>query len=254
MTYDFAAQRLEWEHIPVEEAGYPSGVALLAASDTEILNLAARAEASRYSSDRNPVGRWRRYLHENVEGKHVFDFGCGFGLEALQLARRGARLTLADINGTSVAVARRVLALHGHAEQVVAATLVTDQLPFFDSPAGPVDVFYACGVLHHLPYPREVLFQASKLLSPGGEIRLMVYTDKAWTGTTNRQLPSVDADVTADPGFETFYKSFDCVGKYADWYNEEKLGRRFGDFLDVTFYGELNLNGVYAAAVMKPRG
>ena len=236
----------------MEGAGYPNASALLAASDEEILNLAAQAEVSRYNSGRNPEGRWLRYMHDGIADKHVLDFGCGFGLESLQLARRGNRITLVDINASSVRLAHRVLSLHGFGEHVAATVVASDRYPYFDSPAGKVDVFYACGVLHHLPYPVNVLARACEVLAPRGEIRLMLYTDKAWQVSTGSPAPPVNEDVVDNPQFEAFHRAFDCVGRYADWYSEERLWRRFGSFLDVTAYHELNLDGVYAAATLKP--
>lgn len=253
--FTFAEQAREWEHVPVENAGgYVSARALLERTDAELRAIAATAAASRYDEGRNPDGAWFRHLRiDATRGKHVLDFGCGFGLESLQFAQRGNRVSLVDINESSVKLAARLLAAHGLSRQTVGLWVASDQAPYFDAPPEPVDVFYANGVLHHIPYPREILLRACEVLAPGGEIVLMLYTDKAWEVATGEPAPAVGDDTAQNPLAPTFRRAFDCVGRWADWYSADRVRYRFGDFLDLVDWQPLNRDGVYAAAVLKPR-
>lgn len=260
--FTYAEQVSEWEHVPIEgEGGYVRSSVLLAEidarspvdGDRELRRRADVAAAARYSEDwRNPDNKWVRFLHEGAAG-HVLDFGCGFGLESLQLVRRGCRVTLVDINESSTRLAARMITAHGLGGSVAATCVATDAAPYFESPAGPVDVFYSCGVLHHVPYPREILLRACELLAPGGEIRLMLYSDKGWEITTGSPCPPVDDDTSKNPLAPKFRASFDCVGRWADWYSAARLEHLFGDFLTVTEWEYLTRDGAFAAAKLVVR-
>jgi 2-polyprenyl-3-methyl-5-hydroxy-6-metoxy-1,4-benzoquinol methylase len=109
----------------------------------------------------------------------VKDFGCGFGIEALQFAKSGNEVLLSDIFPSNVQAAERVLRLSGYTP----------------APDGPVDVFYSNGVLHHSPQMRELLEKEVANLNPGGEVRLLLYSDRAWILTTATRVPPIEDDV-----------------------------------------------------------
>lgn len=67
-------------------------------------------------------------------GKHVLDLGCGPGLYATRMDRRGAKVTGLDFSETSLAHARARAAAEGQAISYVAGDYLADPLP------GPADM------------------------------------------------------------------------------------------------------------------
>jgi len=98
----------------------------------------------------------------DVRGRRVLDLGCGHGMAAVVLARRGAAVTACDLSPGYVAEARR----RARANETDLRCCVADaeQLPFAD---GEFDAVWGHAILHHL----DVLVAARELrrvLRPGG--------------------------------------------------------------------------------------
>lgn len=246
-----AAQKMAWSCPPIDGVGYISSADLLSKSDDDLRSVIAALEVERYAVDgwRNHANRWRDFLGlDNTHGKRVLDYGCGCGVEALQFARTENVVYLADIVADNVALASRVLKVHGFKaeNEIVLSGDPPDMLP-------EIDVFYSAGVLHHIPRARDVLLGASKALASDGEIRLMLYTDNGWMLTTNSPTPPVSENVETNEHFHKFVGIFDAVGGYTDWYNAEKLTYRFGDFLDLVRFEYICSDDVYSVAVLRPK-
>ena len=245
--YSFSAAQQEWSCPPVDDVGYLSSTDMLGLSDRELRVLVMGMERRRYGGWRNHDNRWRSELGlDDTSGKRVLDFGCGVGVEALQFARRGNEVILADIVGDNVALAARVLTVFGYPSSTV---MVQGDAPFIPE-VEQFDVFYANGVLHHTPQARRILQRAVELLRPGGEIRLMLYSDIGWEVATGTRPPD---DTVDHPSFWQFVRYFDGVGNYADWYSLEKIRDQFGDFLEVVSFSYLTTNDSYCAVRLIPK-
>lgn len=246
---DWHAMREAWAHPPVEGVGYVDSEALLLSHSDVLRETVAKARAERYdvAGWRNYRNRWVDTLHGDVKGRTVIDFGCGFGLESLALAEAGATVTLADIVGVNMELAARVLALHG---QDWHSMLPIDRFWPFVTTGQQFDVFYCNGVLHHIPWDRSIMERAAELVAPGGEARLMVYTDQAWIQSVGTAPP---AEPTRDPGFDRYVGHMDGVGRYAVFYTPEILTARFGAWFDLDVWQPLGPDGTYAAAILHPR-
>jgi SAM-dependent methyltransferase len=98
----------------------------------------------------------------DLPGKDVLDYGCGHGMAAVVLARRGARVTGFDLSDGYVAEARRRAA----ANEVEATFLQADaeSLPFEDR---SFDAVWGSAILHHLDL-RRAGAELRRLLRPGG--------------------------------------------------------------------------------------
>lgn len=180
-----------WEALPVDDIGYVRPAEILRLSEVELRDWTAEFEDRRYGGWRNHDNLWRSTLGlDSTTGKHVIDYGCGFGIEALQFARAGNTVTLFDLTDDGLGCAARVLAVHGFD-----CDIARDGLP-------EADIFYANGVLHHFADGMAVLNSA-----PCPEARVMLYSDRAW-----QRLGGPD-----------FWQRMDDVGGYADWYSPEKL-------------------------------
>jgi SAM-dependent methyltransferase len=234
----------DWSAPPVDDVGYMESASLLQYPDDQLRVLVDQMRATRYGGWRNHDGKWRDVMGlDSTTGLDVLDFGCGVGVESLELALVGNQVTVADISESNLALACRVLGLYGC--EPVARLLVTDTYPFIQD--GAYDVFYCNGVLHHVRWPEQVMGRAHELLRPGGEARLMVYSDRGWRNYIGTEPPT---DTASDPHFQQFVRTFDQVGSYADWYDEEKLTRMFGDLFTVDRFSYLTDNDRYCAAVL----
>lgn len=253
--YDFQDARRQWSSPPFDNIGYLSSEHMLGVPAAELRDIVARCEQNRYaleSSDgivRNHNNRWREALGlDATRGKRILDFGCGMGIEALQFARAGNRVVVADIAPTNARLAARVLEVFGLRHDGIVD--VSGEPPFFELPA-PVDIFYSNGVLHHTPRIREILAQAHRLIEPGGEARLMLYSDKGWLAKAQAPLPPEDADIAQQPGFERFVRAFDSVGRFADWYNPGKISAVAGPGFKLVHFEYLTKPQWYCAAILK---
>jgi SAM-dependent methyltransferase len=178
----------DWHRLPVDDVGYIHPSEVLAMEDEQLRRWVANFEHNRYRGWRNHANLWRDTLGlDKTRGKHILDFGCGFGIEALQFAPRN-RLTLYDLTDEGLEAAAYVLAVHGFV-----CDTTRDELP-------EADIFYANGSLHHTPNMPQILADA-----PCPEARIMVYSDKA------------------EQAVGGSWRAMDEVGGYCDFYSPERL-------------------------------
>lgn len=254
MTSFLERQQEAWSRPPVDDVGYIPAADLAAKPDAELRALIERMRIARYTGWRNHRGLWRDLMGlDDPGGKDILDFGCGTGVEALELALAGNRVSLADITEGNLHLALRIIQLYSHRIPNQDATRiyrVGDEAPFITAKPGSFDVFHCNGVLHHIPWARQIMERAHTLLRPGGVARLMLYSDHGWVQATGTEPP---ADVTTDPNFERFIRYFDQVGEYADWYNRARLEARFGDLFTVERCEDITPTGQYLAAVLRKK-
>lgn len=252
MAIDFAAQVRAWSSPPVDDIGYIPSSELLAKPASELYDLVHKMRAIRYSTEgwRNLHNRWReKLLLDDTAGEIVLDFGCGVGMEALEYARAGNVVAIADISLTNLLLAARIFALH--------------QEPLFDIlPVGPsypyapinpdvYDVVHCSGVLHHIPWAQDVLMWFHEILVPDGEVRLMLYSDRGWRRYMGSEPP---ADVTQHGQFQQFVRTFDQVGAYADWYSEDKLMAMTEGKFDLVAFDYITDDDRYCIARLRKKG
>lgn len=98
----------------------------------------------------------------DVAGQPVLDYGCGHGMAAVVLARRGARVTALDASGSYVAEAWS----RARANQVKIDLVQADGelLPFADNSFAGV---WGHAILHHLHVQRAAC-EIRRVLRPGG--------------------------------------------------------------------------------------
>lgn len=245
MIPTFASRVREWSNPPVDDVGYISSANLLKLREDDLLDLVRRFEESRYLGWRNYENRWREVLGlDSTHDKVVLDYGCGVGIEALQYARAGNDVVIADISRNNVRLAMRVLELEGFQ---VGAFYITEDIPV-NGLFGKFDVIHCAGVLHHIPDPVPVVTEMARQMNDDGELRLMVYSDEAWRIATDSEPPD---EVLEHPRFNRFWTHWDAVGGYADWYDRERLEDRFGHLFSVERYEPLTRNGAYVGAVLR---
>src|ERR1051326_6937817 len=86
-AYSFIDQQEQWSRPPVDDVGYLPSSQLLQLADADLVELIEKMARVRYTGWRNYENRWRVTLGlDDTHGKRILDFGCGTGLEALQVA------------------------------------------------------------------------------------------------------------------------------------------------------------------------
>ena len=111
--------------------------------------------------------RWR--------DKDVLEVGVGLGTDFVGFARAGARLRGVDLTDAAVELVHRRLELEGRSAEVRRAD--AESLPFEDE---SFDLVYSWGVIHHTPNTRGALDEIRRVLRPGGEARVMLYSRRSW--------------------------------------------------------------------------
>jgi SAM-dependent methyltransferase len=97
-----------------------------------------------------------------VRGKRILDLGCGHGMAAVVLARRGAHVSALDLSADYLREAARRAAANRADLSFVQAD--AERLPFAD---GCFDGIWGNAVLHHLD-PRRAALEVRRVLRAGG--------------------------------------------------------------------------------------
>ena len=100
-----------------------------------------------------------------IAGQTVLDVGCGGGILAESLARKGGQVTGIDVAARVLAIARLHLHESGLAVDYQEKT-VEDQAR--DTP-GDFDIVTCMEMLEHVPEPASVIQSVQELLKPGGQ-------------------------------------------------------------------------------------
>ena len=112
-----------------------------------------------------------------LPGRSVLDVGCGGGLLAEALCRKGATLTAIDRAPTMIEVAR----LHAAEAGLAIDYRVEDAAALLADPAQRFDVVCCMEMLEHVPDPAAMLAVLVGLVKPGGDL---------FVSTTNRNAKS----------------------------------------------------------------
>jgi SAM-dependent methyltransferase len=157
-----------WERHPVGAeavAAEPGSAAFFAAFDA--LREAEECEPYDFSN--------RIHGYDRAAGKRVLDIGCGNGYVLRRYARHGAIVHGIDLTETALALSRRRFELDGVAGEFRRTDGNT--VPY---PDGSFDIVCSMGVLHHIEDPRPMLREAARVLTPGGELIVMLYHRNSW--------------------------------------------------------------------------
>ena len=102
--------------------------------------------------------------HAPLGGKDVLDVGCGGGILAEAMARRGARVTGIDLADKALSVAQ----LHLMESGVAARYELASAEDYAAAHAGEFDVLTCMEMLEHVPDPASAVAACARLLRPGG--------------------------------------------------------------------------------------
>ncbi|MDX1733249.1 MAG: bifunctional 2-polyprenyl-6-hydroxyphenol methylase/3-demethylubiquinol 3-O-methyltransferase UbiG [Halioglobus sp.] len=104
--------------------------------------------------------------HSPVAGRRLVDVGCGGGILAEAMARRGATVTGIDMGEAPLAVAKLHLVESG--AEVDYRRSTAEQLA--QSEAGQYDIVCCLEMLEHVPDPAQVIAACASLARPGGAL------------------------------------------------------------------------------------
>ena len=112
--------------------------------------------------DINPLRLDWIAAHAQLEGAEVLDVGCGGGILAEAMARRGARVTGIDLSEKALRVAE--LHLHESKLDVRYAKASVEEY------SGEFDVVTCMELLEHVPEPASMVAACARLVKPGGQV------------------------------------------------------------------------------------
>ena len=104
--------------------------------------------------------------HASLEGAAVLDVGCGGGILAEAMARRGAKVTGIDLSEKALKVAQLHL-LESKLEVQYESISVED---YGAAHAGKFDVVTCMELLEHVPEPAAMVAACARLVRPGGPV------------------------------------------------------------------------------------
>jgi 2-polyprenyl-6-hydroxyphenyl methylase/3-demethylubiquinone-9 3-methyltransferase len=112
--------------------------------------------------DINPLRLDWIAAHATLDGAAVLDVGCGGGILAEAMARRGARVTGIDLSEKALRVAELHLT-----ESHLAVRYEKSSVEDF---AGEFDVVTCMELLEHVPEPASMVAACARLVRPGGQV------------------------------------------------------------------------------------
>ncbi|MGH9515487.1 MAG: class I SAM-dependent methyltransferase [Terriglobales bacterium] len=113
----------------------------------------------------------------SARGLRVLEVGVGMGADYQQWLQAGAIPTGIDLSAVSLDRCRHRCELAGFVPDLHLAH--AEDLPFS---ANSFAVVYSYGVMHHSPNTAKCIREAWRVLSPGGEARIMLYHHLSLTG------------------------------------------------------------------------
>jgi len=116
--------------------------------------------------DLNPLRLEWIERHAPLAGRHVLDVGCGGGILAESMARRGARVTGIDLSEKALRVAQ--LHLHESRLEIDYQSVSAESLA--ERKAGAFDVVTCMELLEHVPDPAAMVAACTRLARPGGHV------------------------------------------------------------------------------------
>jgi 2-polyprenyl-3-methyl-5-hydroxy-6-metoxy-1,4-benzoquinol methylase len=144
-----------------------AGPELLKLPDDEFYDYMSNARRFREKAYEIPAFEAMKF--SDLRGKYVLDYGCGYGYDAITLLYLGCRVDIYDIVPENLDVALRWAKLEGYDKLEKAVLSDTSER---------YDAIHSYGVLHHIPYAKEVVDRLYQVLKKGGVFLAMLYTEK----------------------------------------------------------------------------
>lgn len=112
---------------------------------------------------------------DSAAGARVLEIGVGMGADFVRWLQCGADAVGVDLTERAVRLTSDRVRSAGFEADVRVAD--AEHLPF---DAGEFDLVYSWGVLHHTPHVAAAFAEATRVLRPGGRLKVMVYHRRSW--------------------------------------------------------------------------
>ena len=196
----------------------------------------------------------RKLLPTGGPKKRILDYGCGFGMDALEYIEAGHEVSIADINPLNLAVARRAANVIKPGGLRGVHMINPDRHdPLLMAPwrgglcgTDNFDTVALNGVLHHVR-GAEALLKVLDEVAPD-MLWAMVYTDKAWRDVTKSETPE---NPEAHPQFQQFVNAMDENSHYATFYTRESLAAIAPEGWELTSWAPVEPDGWFAVATIE---
>jgi SAM-dependent methyltransferase len=116
-------------------------------------------------------------------GRRLLEIGCGIGVDSIQLAQRGFRVTAVDLTENALEIGAGFAAERG-----VDIDFRLGNAEGLDFPDQAFDVVYSFGVLHHTPDIRRSVAEVHRVLRDGGTAYVMLYGRYSLVNLVHRAL------------------------------------------------------------------
>jgi ubiquinone/menaquinone biosynthesis C-methylase UbiE len=118
----------------------------------------------------NGTSRRKEFL-ASCQGKKVLEVGCGIAIDGRYLSENGIDYQAVDLSIESLKLAGEHFRYQDLPTKFTNADAT--RLPFADN---TFDFVYSIGVLHHVPDTEAACREGARVLKPGGNLRVMLYT------------------------------------------------------------------------------
>jgi len=116
---------------------------------------------------------------EKWQGKKILEIGCGIGVDTINFARKGAKVTAVDISEKSLDLAKQRAKVYGFEDKINFYCANAEELSKI-VPVEPYDLIYSLGVIHHTPHPERVIAEIRNYVRSGSVIKIMLYHRYSW--------------------------------------------------------------------------
>ena len=226
----FDLLRTKWSTVPAGLDDRRSSSDLLALPDGELKDLWLRVHREATTGEGFTVRGWYQTLYRDVlRDKSVLDVGSGMGIDGVEFARHGARVTFVDIVESNLQVLKRLCEMFGapdvrfvHLQNLASL----DALPEFD-------VIWCQGSMINAPFDFSARESAAivRHLKPGGRWIELAYPRERW-------------ERDGRPAFSVWGTMTDGEGTpWMEWYDLDRLLKRlapatFSPILALNFHND----------------
>lgn len=163
------------------------------------------------------------------DGKSVLEIGCGIGLDALEFAKNGAKVTAIDLSPQNIELTKQYFAHNQLEANIMVAN--AEALSFKDE---SFDLVIAIGVLYYTPNPQQAINEILRILKPGGKTICMFYNKLSWysllakisgTNFDNQEKDAPIMKLFSSQQLEAMYESFSDIKLTIDRFPQKTIKR-----------------------------